>query len=330
MRVHKPVMLKEALEFLVPEPGRRFLDATAGAGQHCRAVLERIVPGGLIVGLDRDEDMLALARRYLNQTELPEEAWRLFHLSYRDLDQAAEKAGLSEKGFDGILFDLGVASPQIDQPGRGFSFQKDGPLDFRFDKSQSLTGYEVINRWPEKEILCIFYEYGDIRKPGAMAGRICRMRAKQPIETTAQLAQVIRKGIPPKRRTTRRDPATVYFQAIRIAVNKELEHLSRGIQLALEYLAPKGVCVALSYHSGEDRIVKRAFASASRRGDKKDREFELLTKKPVYPTEEEIRENPRARSARLRAIRRRRPYRKSDKEDLNRIPLPGFPKEARR
>jgi len=301
--IHKPVMLAEVLSFLSPAPGKRVLDATVGAGRHGVEIQKRIVPGGLIVGLDRDPCSLTLARHSFREAKAPEDSWRLFHLSYRDLDRAAGELGLGDKGFDGILFDLGVASPQIDDPERGFSFLKEGPVDFRFDRSQSLTGRDIVNRWPMKELRRIFREYGNEPKAAAIARRICRVRHQTAIETTTQLADIVRKSIPPRNRTTRRNPATLVFQALRIAVNDELGALSEGLEKALCHLAPGGVCVVLSYHSGEDRIVKRSFLEASRRKEG-DVLFERLTKKPLVATDEETRENPRSRSAKLRALRR--------------------------
>ena len=302
--VHKPVMLKEVLEFLAPAPGKRFLDVTVGAGGHSREILERIIPGGLLLGIDRDSSMLALARDNFSEMAVPEASWLLCHLSYKDMDQAAEAAGLSREGVDGILFDLGVSSFHLDDPGRGFSVYGEGPLDFRFDRSQSLTGSELVNEWPEEELRRILWEYANERFARAIARRICQMRVQSPIETTTQLADIVKRAIPPRFRTTRRHPATLVFQAIRIAVNDEFAELKEGISTALSLLAPRGVCVVLSYHSGEDRIVKQSFKQAcGKRWEKA--EFDCLTKKPLVPSPEELRENPRARSAKLRVIRRR-------------------------
>jgi 16S rRNA (cytosine1402-N4)-methyltransferase len=304
LHVHKPVMLKEVLEFLAPAPGRRFLDVTVGAGGHGGSMLKEIQPGGLLVGLDRDPAMLSLAFERFHDMAVPEASWRLCHLSYKDMDQALEEAGLMKGGVDGILFDLGLSSVQLDDPSRGFSMYGDGPLDFRFDRSQSLAGTEVVNEWQEAELQRIFREYADERFARAIARRICQMRVLTPIQTTTQLADIVKRAIPPRYRTTRRHPATLVFQAIRIAVNKEFEDLKQGLSKALSLLAPGGVCVVLSYHSGEDRIVKQSFKKACARSGGMA-EFESLTKKPLVPSPEETRENPRARSAKLRAIRRR-------------------------
>jgi 16S rRNA (cytosine1402-N4)-methyltransferase len=306
LRVHVPVMLAEVLDFLAPEPGKIFLDATVGAAQHSGAILKQIIPGGLIAGLDRDSEMLYLARIYLESLDVPSEAWRLFLLSYKDLDKAAEALKIKFDGFDGILFDCGIASLHVDSADRGFSFNKDGPLDFRFNQDQNLDGYKIVNHWPEKELKRIFREYGDERFSGAISRKIGRERKKKKIETTKELADIIKYSIPPKFRFSRKiHPATRVFQAIRMAVNDELATLTEALPKALKSLAVGGVCVVLSYHSGEDRIVKRCFAENAKRS-KWDPEFSLLTKKPVYPGEDEVKQTPRARSARLRAIRRLR------------------------
>lgn len=303
---HKPVMLKEVLRFLAPVMGGRFLDVTIGAGGHSGAILERIIPEGLLIGLDRDRHMLSLARDVFLKSGFPESSWQLYPLSFADMDKAVDASGLAGVGFHGILFDLGVASPHLDDPQRGFSFLNDGPLDFRFDQSQSLTGYEVINQWSEADLKRLFEEYGNERFSRGIARRICRVREKTPIHSTQQLAEIVRYAIPPRFRTTRRNPATLIFQAIRIAVNDELNILQIGLTKALCYLANGGVCVALSYHSGEDRIAKQIFQQAVRR-DRANPEFEFLIRKSLLPSQGEIRENKRARSAKLRAIKRIRP-----------------------
>ncbi|MBN1902060.1 16S rRNA (cytosine(1402)-N(4))-methyltransferase RsmH [Candidatus Sumerlaeota bacterium] len=306
LRVHKPVMVKEALKYLSPVAGGRFIDATIGAGGHGGAILERILPGGLLIGLDRDRRMLTLARDVLTKSGFPEEAWKLYPLSYAEMEKAVDASGLAGVGFHGILFDLGVSSLHLDDPQRGFSFSSDGPLDFRFDQSQSLTGSDVVNEWPEAELSRLFRENGNERFSRAIARRICQVRDKTSIQTTRQLAEIVRQAIPPRFRTTRRNPSTLVFQAIRIAVNDELSLLRTGLAKALGFLAPSGVCCVLSYHSGEDRIVKLAFQEAARR-NRENPEFELLTKKPALPEQDEIRENIRSRSARLRCIKRIRP-----------------------
>jgi 16S rRNA (cytosine1402-N4)-methyltransferase len=301
--IHQPVMLAEVISFLAPAPGKRFIDATVGVGRHGGAILQRCLPGGLLVGLDRDSCLLSLTRRFFLQKGFPRESWRLCHLSYINIDEAVEALGLSVGAFDGIFFDLGVASPQFDNAERGFSFGKPGPLDFRFDISQSLTGKEVVNNWSEKELRRIFREFGEEPHSARIARRICQVRQKSPIETTVQLAEIVRKAIPPRFRTTRRDPCTLIFQAIRIAVNDELSTLKEALPKSLQYLAVNGVCSVLSYHSGEDRIVKRCFRESARK-NRDDPEFEILTKKPVLPSREEVRMNPRSRSGKLRVLRR--------------------------
>ncbi len=311
-------MTAEVLEFLAPAPGKSFLDATVGLGGHSAAIIQRIIPGGLLLGLDRDAEMLSLARTYFTDSGFPREAWRLFHLSYEQMDQAAREAGLAD-GFDGILFDLGVSSPQIDQPGRGFSFQKDGPLDFRFDVTQPLRGWDVVNRWTEKEIRRILREYADEPNATSIARRICQMRTASPIRSTGQLAAIVHSAIPARRKTTRRDCSTLTFQAIRIAVNRELEILEAALPKALKLLKSDGVCLVLSYHSKEDHIAKTIF-NHSARACRRNPQFEVLTRKPLGPSEAEMDSNPRARSVRLRAIKRLRP----EDPSLDRAPDPIF------
>lgn len=320
--VHTPVMTAEVLEFLAPSPGKTFLDATAGAGQHASAILKKIAPGGQMVLTERDSDMLELARSNLKSQDVSEESWQLFRMSYLEMDEAARMAGLSEEGFDGIFFDLGIASPHVDIPERGFSFQKEGPLDFRFDRNQSLTGEEVVNSLPEKDLKRIFREYGDERFAGAIARKICRQRQKKRITTTTELADIVKYAIPPRFRHGKKDPSTRIFQSLRIFINDEINILEDSLPKALRLLKSNGRCVVLSYHSGEDRIVKNCFRDAARR-KRKNPEFELLTKKPVRPSREETRENPRARSARLRCIRRIRPHNPEDDMPENKGLFPG-------
>lgn len=305
MRAHIPVMVAEVLDFLAPSPGKRFLDCTVGAGGHAAEILKRIQPGGHLIGLDRDPRMLERARAFLKEGGFPDNSLRLFPLSYERFEETlAEETGPERALFDGILFDLGVASPHLDEADSGFSWNKEGPLDFRFDSAQRLTGFDIVNKSPERELRRIFKEYSDERFSGAMARRICKEREVRKIETTTQLADILRKSIPPQLRSPHRDHVQTAFQAIRIAVNDELGIFEKTLPRALSFLAENGVCVVLAYHSKECRIAKVAFAEAAR-GSQGERLFEILTKKPLTASDEEIRQNSRARSARLRAIRRR-------------------------
>ncbi|MCX6999608.1 MAG: 16S rRNA (cytosine(1402)-N(4))-methyltransferase RsmH [Candidatus Sumerlaeota bacterium] len=307
MYVHEPVMVEEVLQLLSASgglsPGRRFLDCTVGAGGHASEILRRILPGGFLLGLDIDSSMLALAKACFTSEGFPEEAWRLFNLSYTEMEQAIGEAGLSGKKFHGIIFDCGVASQHLDDPARGFSCDMDGPLDLRFDVTKSLNGATVVNRWSEKELRRILKEYANERFAGAIARGIRRARELRPITTTFQLAEIIRKAVPPRFRSPHRNYVQTGFQAIRIAVNGELDALRDALPVALANLDEMGVCSVISFQSGEDRIVKRCFAEAVRKVEA-GRTFELLTPKPLRPSEGEIQRNPRSRSAKLRAIRK--------------------------
>jgi len=300
-------MVEEVLQLLSASgglsPGKRFLDCTVGAGGHASEILRHILPGGFLIGLDIDSSMLAMAKARFRSEGFPEEAWRLFKLSYTEMEQAIGEAGLSGGKFHGILFDCGVASQHLDDATRGFSCEMDGPLDFRFDVSKSLTGATVVNSWSEKELRRILKEYANERFAGAIARGIRRARELRPITTTLQLAGIIRKSVPPRFRSPHRNYVQTAFQAIRIAVNGELDALRVALPVALANLNEMGVCSVISFQSGEDRIVKRCFAEAVRKIDA-GRTFELLTHRPLRPSEEEIQRNPRSRSAKLRAIRR--------------------------
>lgn len=286
-RWHEPVMVAEVLRFLEPGPGKTIVDATVGTGGHAEAILEH---GADLVGIDRDPYALEIARERLLRFG---KRVRLVQGDFRDLEGIL--AGLGVGMVDGVLFDLGMSSLQLEDPERGFSFLRDGPLDMRMDPSQPLTAHEIVNRWPEREIARILREYGEERYARRIAREIVRSR---PIETTTRLAEIVARCYPPGRR--RIHPATRTFQALRIAVNDELSALREGLLGAIRSLRPGGVVVAISFHSLEDRIVKHTFRQRWIAG-----EVEILTKKPLVPSDEEIRRNPRARSAKLRAARRR-------------------------
>ncbi len=283
---HEPVMVAEVLRFLTPGPGKLIVDATVGTGGHAEAILER---GARLIGIDRDPSALDLARRRLARFE---GRCRLVQGNFRDLEGIL--AGLDAGPVDGVLFDLGVSSAQLGDAGRGFSFLKEGPLDMRMDPSQPLTAHEIVNRWPEWEIARILREYGEERYARRIARAIVRAR---PIETTTELAEVVARCYPPGRH--RIHPATRTFQALRIAVNDELSALREGLLAAIRALRPGGTVVTISFHSLEDRIVKRTLRQRWIAG-----EVEILTKKPLVPSAEEVARNPRARSAKLRAARR--------------------------
>ncbi len=279
-------MVQEVLRFLAPGPGKVVVDATVGTGGHAEAILER---GAELIGIDRDPLALEVARERLSRFD---KRFRLIQGNFRHLAQILRDHGVQE--VDGVLFDLGMSSFQLGDPERGFSFLTGGPLDMRMDPSQQLTAHEIVNRWPEREIARVLWEYGEER----LARRIARAIVKsRPIETTTQLAQIVARCYPPGYH--RIHPATRTFQALRIAVNDELNALREGLLAAIRLLRPGGVVVTISFHSLEDRIVKRTFRQRWIAG-----EVEILTKKPLTPTAEEVRRNPRSRSAKLRAARK--------------------------
>lgn len=284
---HEPVMVGEVLRFLAPGPGKLVVDATVGTGGHAEAILER---GAELLGIDRDPWALEVARRRLARFG---GRCRLVRGNYRHLERILGEQGIGE--VDGVLFDLGMSSFQLGDPGRGFSFLREGPLDMRMDPSQPLTAHEIVNRWPEREIARILREYGEERYARRIARAIVRAR---PLRTTTELASLVARCYPPGRH--RIHPATRTFQALRIAVNDELAALREGLLAAIRVLRPGGVVVVISFHSLEDRIVKRTFRQRWIAD-----EVEILTKKPLTPSPEEVGRNPRARSARLRAARKR-------------------------
>ncbi|MCX7750005.1 MAG: 16S rRNA (cytosine(1402)-N(4))-methyltransferase RsmH [Candidatus Bipolaricaulota bacterium] len=284
-RVHAPVLVDEVVGLLDPRPGKLFLDATVGTGGHAEALLAR---GAQVVGVDQDPQALALAQDRL--APFGEQA-TLVRGNFRDLPTLL--APLRLPPLDGILFDLGVSSLQLASPERGFSFSADGPLDMRMDPDAPTTAADLVNHLPERELARILLEYGEERYARRIARAIVRAR---PLRTTEELAALVARLYPPGRH--RIHPATRTFQALRIAVNDELAALEEALPGSRALLRPGGVLAVIAFHSLEDRIVKRFLREESLAG-----RLEVLTKKPVVPTAEEISRNPRARSAKLRAGR---------------------------
>jgi 16S rRNA (cytosine1402-N4)-methyltransferase len=286
-----PVLPGEVLEYLAPARGQLFVDATVGAGGHSRLVAERIEPQGRLVGLDQDAEMLALARPYLEGLPVT-----LVQANFDELPEVLAK--LKIKAVDGVLADLGVCSDQMDDPARGLSFQQAGPLDMRLNATLGEPASDLIRRLSERDLADLFWQFGEERFSRRIARRIVETRGKSPLETTEHLAELVRRCVPrPRGRRSSIDPATRVFQALRIAVNDELGALDRLLAVLPDCIKPQGRAVVISFHSLEDRRVKHAFRA-------KDL-WEVLTRKPVQPGEEEVRNNPRARSAKLRAARRK-------------------------
>jgi 16S rRNA (cytosine1402-N4)-methyltransferase len=286
---HVPVLTEHVLTFLNPLPGQIVVDATLGAGGHARALVERVLPGGRVIGLDRDLAMLALAAPRLSGLPVT--------LREANFDCLPEiLAELDVRAIDGVVADLGVCSDQIDNPDRGFSFQKSGPLDMRMDSAGEPVS-SIVRRLGERELADLFWKYGEERWSRRIARNIVETRRRMPLETTEQLAELVRRSVPrPRHGKPSIDPATRVFQALRIAVNDELGALERFLKRLPECISPAGRAVIISFHSLEDRLVKHAFRDRDK--------WDVLTRKPIQASDEELRNNPRARSAKLRAARR--------------------------
>lgn len=311
---HIPVLLEEALKYLQPRAGGQYIDGTLGGGGHTEAILEQSAPGGKVLGIDTDEQALErVSKRLSSMVEHGRLA--LVRGNFAELARIVEDEADFVSSVDGILLDLGFSSYQMDDPQRGFSFSVDGPLDMRLDQSQELTAADLVNRASEEELANIFWRYGEERRSRQVAWRIIRERARGPISSTTQLARLAAAGVPYKPGMIH--PATRVFQALRIAVNGELEQLEAVLPQMLDILSAasaekkSGRMVIISFHSLEDRLVKvfmRREASdcicppetpVCICGHKA--RLRILTPKPVTPTEQEIQGNPRARSAKLRA-----------------------------
>jgi 16S rRNA (cytosine1402-N4)-methyltransferase len=282
---HVPVLPAQVLEYLAPQPGQVVVDATIGGGGHARLIAERLGPTGRVIGLDQDTQMLA--RAGVAVQGLP------VHLEHANFDQIRPVLNrLGIEAVDGVLADLGVCSDQLDDPERGLSFSQSGPLDMRLDRSAGQPASALVARLNERDLADLIWKFGEERFSRRIARRIVAERVRSPLETTEQLADLVRPCVP-RSRGHGIDPATRVFQALRIAVNDELGALERLLAALPHCLRPGGRAVIISFHSLEDRLVKRAFRDRAVWTD--------LTRKPVQADDEEIRRNPRARSAKLRA-----------------------------
>ena len=303
--LHRPVLLHECIEALAIRPDGIYLDGTLGRGGHSEEIAKRLSDKGRLLCVDRDRQALEEAGRRLAPWA---DRITFLHGNFADLDALMDRAGVAAA--DGMLFDLGVSSPQLDDPERGFSYMHDAPLDMRMDRDDALTAWTVVNQWPREEIRRVLSQYGEERYAGPIAAAIDKARRKAPIETTGQLVEVIRGALPAAALREKQHPAKRSFQGIRIAVNDELASVSRMLQAAIPRLNPGGRLAVISFHSLEDRIVKSELAAAAK-GCTCPPEFpvcvcgktpqvKLVTRKPVLPGEDELEENPRARSAKLR------------------------------
>lgn len=305
---HQPVLLQETLDRLSPRDGGIYLDVTVGEGGHALAILDRSAPGGRVVGIDRDPRSLVRAEQRLSpygHRFIPVQG------NYSHMAEICRANGISQA--DGVLMDLGFSSRHIENPGYGFSFQRDEPLDMRYDPEQSLTAAYIVNSYEQEELAYLIFRFGEEPRSRSVAREIVRSR---PVNTTGELAQAVARCIRPARGAARRGihPATKTFQALRIAVNGELDHLEVGLAEAVGILAPGGILAVISYHSLEDRLVKNTFAKEAARcicppelpecvcGHQP--RMRNLTRRVIKPSPEEVRRNPRSRSARMRVAQR--------------------------
>jgi 16S rRNA (cytosine1402-N4)-methyltransferase len=302
---HETVLREEAVDGLNVRPEGIYVDCTLGGGGHSRLIADRLGPGGLLIGIDQDPHALDAAKERLAGAGC---RIRLVRSNFRRLGEILDELQIDEA--DGFLFDLGVSSPQLDQEERGFSYHRDAPLDMRMDPDRGFTAYDLVNTWPEKEIARILSQYGEERFARRIAARIVERRKHTPIRTTRELAEIVKESIPAPARRSGPHPARRSFQAIRIAVNDELEAFSSALDQAIKRLRPGGRICVITFHSLEDRICKRAFQEGER-GCICPSDFPVcvcdqrpflrsVTKKPILPSPREVEQNPRARSAKLR------------------------------
>lgn len=312
---HIPVLCHEVVDFLKPKPDGIYIDGTVGLGGHSAAILENSLPDGRVIGIDLDVEALAIAKDRLQGFE---GRYALINGNFAEIDVLLERQ--SVHAVDGILFDLGVSSLQLDTPHRGFSFNHTGPLDMRMnighgldsDVETTLTAMKVVNNSTIDVLTDIFRRYGEERFAKKIAGRIVQARQQGPIKTTTQLAEIVKRTVPQK--VSKVHPATRVFQALRIRVNTELENLSTGLDVAISLLKPGGCLCVIAFHSLEDRIVKHHFQTWARTCICQPKtpvcicehspSIKILTKRPVLPSDAETQQNPRARSAKLRVARK--------------------------
>ncbi len=301
---HISVLLQECIDGLAIKPDGIYVDGTLGGAGHSGQIVRRL-DNGLLVGIDRDPIALKAAGERLAPYG---QRVKLVHSNFCEMADVLQNLNIS--GVDGILMDLGVSSPQLDDGSRGFSYMADAPLDMRMNGQDSLTAYEVVNTWSQEELKRILYDYGEERYAPQIASSICRRREKAPIQTTLELVDVIRSAMPPAALREKQHPAKRSFQAIRIAVNDELGSVERAMAAAIPLLKPGGRLAVITFHSLEDRIVKNAMVEASRGCTcpphfpvcvcGKKPKVKLITKKPITASTEELEVNPRSRSAKLR------------------------------
>jgi len=296
VKYHIPVMMNEVIEYLNLRPGQVIVDATIGTAGHSKAILERIKPAGRLIGVDRDEESLGVSRERLKEFG---DVVSLVHGNFVDIDAILKDLNIEKVG--GILFDLGISSFQLEDPNRGFSFQNEGPLDMRLDRSSYISAYDLVNNLNEEEISAILWSFGQERWHNRIAHLLIKERERQPIATTSQLASIVIRSIPARYRHKhyRIHPATRTFQAVRIAVNRELEILGSALNKAIEILEIGARICVISFHSLEDRTVKLTFRQAASEG-----KIKIVTPKPLVPEQAEIDSNPSSRSSKFRVAER--------------------------
>ena len=303
---HVSVLLNECIENLNIKPDGIYVDGTMGGAGHSLEIVKKLSEKGMLIGIDRDEEALAVAKERLKDFNNV----KYVHDNHDNIDEIIKN--LNIKGVDGILLDLGVSSYQIDEKTRGFTYMDDGPLDMRMDKSQKLTAEYIVNNYKEQDLARIIFEYGEEKFSRKIARNICEYRKNKKIETTGELVKIIEKSIPGKFREKNSHPAKRTFQAIRIEVNNEIEPLYNTIKNSITALNSKGRLCVITFHSLEDRMVKKAYVDAEGKCTcPKDLPYcvcgnvslgKIITKKPILPTEKEMQENSRSRSAKLRVF----------------------------
>ncbi len=302
---HVTVLRDEAVAGLNIRPGGIYVDCTLGGAGHSSLIASQLTEGGRLIAIDQDDWALDNARERLSAYM---DRVTLVKSNFRHIKDIVSDLGLD--GVDGVLFDLGVSSPQLDEGERGFSYNADAPLDMRMDQQAALTAYDIINEWDEEEIAKVIWEYGEEKFSRRIARQIVQYRAKQPVQTTGELVELIKEGIPAAARRTGPHPAKRTFQAIRIAVNDELNAFKEAVADAISVLRPEGRVSVITFHSLEDRICKQVYQELSKGctcppsfpicacGNKAT--VKVITRKPILPSAEELEANPRARSAKLR------------------------------
>lgn len=306
---HTPVMVNEIIQFLDPQNGDIIIDCTIGGGGHSVEIIKRIIPDGMLIGIDQDDDAVAAAsKRLIEYTDNV----KIIKGNFLYLKEIA--ASLNINSVDGIIFDLGVSSFQLNEPERGFSFQYNAVLDMRMDRTQNLTAEKLVNTFNEETLTDIIYRYGEEKWAARIAKFIAAKRKEKAIHKTKDLVDIILSAIPVGARTKNIHPATKTFQAIRIFINNEMESLEKGLDSAVSLLSENGVICVLSYHSLEDRVVKNTFNKYTGKCScpknipictcNAKKELNILTKKALIPSEDEIRKNPRSRSAKLRSAKK--------------------------